>query len=43
MNNSIEKLETMNTEDENIIMQNEITSDTEISTSNNKQESQLEH
>ncbi|CAG8672858.1 10662_t:CDS:2 [Cetraspora pellucida] len=37
------KLETMNTEDENIIMQNEITSDTKMLISNNKQESQLEH
>ncbi|CAG8454051.1 6214_t:CDS:1 [Cetraspora pellucida] len=43
MNNSMEKLETINTEDKNIIMQNKTTSDTEISTSNNEQESQLEH
>ncbi|CAG8466252.1 6456_t:CDS:2 [Cetraspora pellucida] len=42
MNNSIEKLETMNTKDENILMQNQITSDTKMLTSNNEQESQLE-
>ncbi|CAG8822113.1 1919_t:CDS:2, partial [Cetraspora pellucida] len=41
--NSMEKLETMNTEDDNIVMQNKITSDTEMSTSNNEQESQSEH
>ncbi|CAG8737025.1 7190_t:CDS:2 [Cetraspora pellucida] len=39
----MKKLETMNTEDENIIMQNKTTLDTEISTSNNEQESQLKH
>ncbi|CAG8778487.1 24662_t:CDS:2 [Cetraspora pellucida] len=43
MNNSMEKLETMNTKDVNIVMQNETTSDIEMLTSNNKQESQLEH
>ncbi|CAG8759926.1 6181_t:CDS:2 [Cetraspora pellucida] len=37
------KLETMNTEDDNIIMQNKIKSNTEMSTSNNEQESQSEH
>ncbi|CAG8671107.1 5738_t:CDS:2 [Cetraspora pellucida] len=34
-----EKLETIDTEGENILMQNQITSDTEMLTSNDKQES----
>ncbi|CAG8805852.1 19650_t:CDS:1, partial [Cetraspora pellucida] len=43
MNNSMKNLETMNTEDENILMQNKITSDIEMLTSNDKQESQLKY
>ncbi|CAG8682332.1 19068_t:CDS:2, partial [Cetraspora pellucida] len=43
MNNSMEKLKTMNTEDDNIVMQNKITSDTEMSTSNNEQEKSTEN
>ncbi|CAG8657175.1 14383_t:CDS:1 [Cetraspora pellucida] len=43
MNNFMEKLKTMNTEDDNIIIQNNITSNTEMLTSNNEQESQLKH